>query len=61
MATMAEPMSVVAAARRLGITTEAAYDLVFRRQLRSVAAPSGRRLVPDEAVEEWLSQHPAKI
>ena len=50
-------VSVAKAARLLGMTTAEAYDLVFTRQLKSVAAPSGRRLVPRSAIEDWKQQH----
>ena len=49
-------VSVPEAARRLGMTTAQAYDLVFTHQLKSVAAPSGRRLVPRSAIDEWKKQ-----
>jgi Mg-chelatase subunit ChlI len=46
-------VSVTEAAELLGMTGSEAYELVFRRQLRTVAAPSGRRVVPVEEVERW--------
>ncbi len=46
-------LSVTEAAEILGMTAREAYDLVFRRQLRTVEAPSGRRVVPLEAIDAW--------
>jgi excisionase family DNA binding protein len=46
-------ISVSEAAERLGITTADAYKLVFARELRTVESPTGRRVVPIEAVEEY--------
>ena len=54
-------VSVAEAGRLLGMTTAEAYDLVFTRQLKSVEAPSGRRLVPLSAIEDWKrKRHSAK-
>jgi hypothetical protein len=50
-------VSVAEAGRLLGMTTAQVVDLVFTRQLKSVPAPSGRRLVPRSAIEDWKSQH----
>jgi hypothetical protein len=50
-------VSVAIAARELGITTREAVDLVFTRQLKTVAAPSGRRVVPLEVIEAWKREH----
>jgi hypothetical protein len=58
MAEMPETVSVAEAAERLRIRGERAYMLVFSRQLRSVEAPSGRRLVPVDAIDEWRRAHP---
>jgi hypothetical protein len=55
---MEETVSVPEAARRLGMTTEEAYTLVFLRELRSVEAPSGRRIIPIAAIDRWKSSHP---
>lgn len=53
MADMAEQtISVPEAAERLGITTAEAYELAFARQLRTVKSPTGRRVVPLEALDE---------
>jgi excisionase family DNA binding protein len=52
-----DPVSVAEAARLLGTTIAQAYDLVFTRQLRSVEAPSGRRLVPRAAIDAWKAAH----
>jgi excisionase family DNA binding protein len=51
-------MSVAKAAERLGVSVQDAYTLVFSKQLTSVEAPSGRRLIPVHVVEEWLKTHP---
>lgn len=51
-----QTISVTEAAERLGITTEEAYDLVFARSLRTVESPTGRRVVPIEALDELSSQ-----
>jgi hypothetical protein len=50
-------VSVARAAKLLGMTTAQAYDLVFTRRLKSVEAPSGRRLVPLTAIDDWKKQH----
>ena len=49
---MEETISVTEAAQRLGITTGEAYQLVFARTLRTVEGPTGRRLVPLDALAE---------
>lgn len=49
---MEQTISVTEAAERLGITTAEAYDLVFARRLRTVESPTGRRVVPLEALRE---------
>ncbi|HVM12805.1 MAG TPA: hypothetical protein VM287_00540 [Egibacteraceae bacterium] len=49
---MEQTISVTEAAQRLGITTAEAYELVFARRLRTVEGPTGRRLVPLEALAE---------
>lgn len=56
-----ELLSVPEAARRIGLTTEATYDLLFTRQLPSVESTSGRRLVPADAISEWLVAHPVPV
>ena len=48
-------ISVSEAAECLGITTEEAYELVFARTLRSVESPTGRRVVPVVALDEYSS------
>ena len=53
-----QTMSVADAAERLGISVQDAYTLVFSKQLKSVEAPSGRRLIPVHVVDEWLRTHP---
>jgi hypothetical protein len=58
MSDVEDTVSVAAAARRLGLTTEEAYSLVFSKQLESVEAASGRRLVPISAIEHWQATHP---
>jgi len=52
-----DTMSVAEAAERLGITTSEAYMLVFSKELKSVEAPSGRRLIPLAVVDQWLRSH----
>ena len=52
-------VSVVEAAEMLGMTGEEAYQLVFRRELKTVEAPSGRRVVPLEVIEAWKREHRA--
>jgi excisionase family DNA binding protein len=51
-----DPVSVAEAARLLGMTIDEVYDLVFTRRLKSVEAPSGRRLVPRAAIDAWKNQ-----
>jgi excisionase family DNA binding protein len=46
-------VSVAEAARLLGMTVDEVYELVFTRRLKSVEAPSGRRLVPRAAIDAW--------
>jgi hypothetical protein len=53
-----DTVSVAEAARRLGVTTEEAYSLVFAKQLESVEAASGRRVVPTSAIDRWRAAHP---
>lgn len=50
-------VSIGRAAELLDMTTREVVDLVFTRQLKSVAAPSGRRLVPRSAIADWKKQH----
>ncbi len=52
MAEVDDLVSVAEAARRLGITIEQAYDLVFSGSLQTVASETGRRLVAAEAIEQ---------
>jgi hypothetical protein len=54
-------VSVAIAAKELGITTREAVDLVFSRKLKTVAAPSGRRVVPLEVIEEWKHRQKAGV
>ena len=58
MGDMEQTMSVAEAAERLGVSIQDAYTLVFSKELKSVEAPSGRRLIPVDVVEEWLQTHP---
>ena len=58
MVDVEDTISVAEAAERLGISGEDVYMLVFSKQLPSVEAPSGRRLVPVTAVNGWLRTHP---
>lgn len=48
-----ETVSMPEAARRLGLTMAEVWDLVMDRELRSVAAPSGRRIIPLDALEDY--------
>jgi hypothetical protein len=48
-----ETVSMGEAAERLGLTIEEVFDLVFDRVLRSIAAPSGRRIIPLDALEDY--------
>ncbi len=54
-----QTISVPEAAERLGITTAEAYGLVFARNLQTVESPSGRRVVPLEALEALRRQREA--
>ena len=58
MAAVDELLSIPEVARRLGLSTEAAFDLVVARQLRSVESSTGRRLVPAGTVAAWIAAHP---
>jgi len=49
--------SVGKAAELLGLTIAEAYDLVFTKRLRTVEAPSGRRVVPLDAIDAWRREH----
>lgn len=51
-------VSVAKAAKLLGMTVEEAYHLVLERQLLTIEAPSGRRVVPVSVIEEWQRDHP---
>ena len=53
---MEQTISVTEAAQRLGITTAEAYRLVFERTLRTVEGPTGRRLVPLDALAELIRE-----
>lgn len=53
--TLSQTISVTEAAERLGITTDQAYKLVFARELRTVESPTGRRVVPIDAVDETMT------
>jgi hypothetical protein len=46
-------VSVTEAAAFLGMTGAEAYELVFRGALKTVATPSGRRVVPLEVIRAW--------
>lgn len=52
--TSSDPLSVTEAADVLGLDPAEVYRLVLARRLRSVAAPNGRRLVPRDALEEFV-------
>jgi hypothetical protein len=52
-------VSVSEAATMLGMTTSEAYDLVWRKRLKTIEAPGGRRVVPLAAIEEWQTEHQA--
>ena len=53
-----ETVSIPEAACLLGLTTEEVLNLVFLKELGSVEAPSGRRIVPISAIERWRLAHP---
>jgi len=55
-----DAVAVWEAAELLDMTIADVYDLVFSRQLASVEAPSGRRLVPRSAVEAWKTAQTAR-
>jgi hypothetical protein len=59
MSEMEETVSIPEAGRLLGLTTEQVLDLVFLKELESIEAPSGRRIVPASAIERWRLAHPA--
>jgi len=50
-------VSVARAAEMLGMTIDEAYDLVLRRQIDTVEAPTGRRVVPIAVIEQWEREH----
>lgn len=52
---MEQTVSVTEAAERVGITTAEAYELVFAGTLRTVESPTGRRVVPLDALDEQRS------
>ena len=58
MSDVDDTVSVAEAARRLGISTDAAYKLVFSRQLDSTETSTGRRVVPIAAITRWRDTHP---
>lgn len=58
MADVEETVSIAEAARRLGLTTEEAYAVVFSKQLKSVETASGRRVIPVAAIKRWQGTHP---
>ena len=51
---MERTISVTEAAERLRMSTAEAYDLVFTQRLRTIESPTGRRVVPIEALHEYL-------
>jgi len=53
-----DTVSVAEAARRLGLSTEEAYELVLARQLESTETSTGRRVVPISAIVRWRGTHP---
>lgn len=53
MSASGDMVEIWEAAELLGLTIPEVYDLVFSRQLASVEAPNGRRLVPRTAIEAW--------
>jgi len=55
---MEDTVSVAEAARRFGLSTEEAYELVIARQLESTETPTGRRVVPVGAIARWRDTHP---
>jgi hypothetical protein len=58
MSDVEDTVSVAEAAKRLGLTTDEAYSLVFAKELESIEATSGRRVVPISAIERWQAAHP---
>jgi len=52
--TDADPVSILEAAELLGRPYNEVFREVFERRLTSVAAPSGRRMVPRSLIEERL-------
>lgn len=54
---MGELLSIPEAARRLGLSTEAVFDLLIGQELVSAESSTGRRLVPASAVADWLAAH----
>jgi len=58
MTEVEQTVSVAEAARRLGMSTHDAYTLVFAKRLESQEAPSGRRVIPISAIEQWRTTHP---
>ena len=58
MSDIEDTVSVAEAARRLGISTEEAYELVLSRQLESAETPTGRRVVSIAAIARWRDTHP---
>lgn len=53
METSGEAVEIWEAAELLGLSIPEVYDLLFSRQLASVEAANGRRLVPRAAIEAW--------
>ncbi len=60
MSAVEETLSVPEAARRLGLTTGETLTLVFSKELESVEAPTGRRIVPISAIERHRASHQAR-
>lgn len=49
-----DPVSILEAAELLGRPYNEVFREVFERRLKTVAAPSGRRMVPRSVIEERL-------
>ena len=50
-------ISVTEAARRLGISPEAAFDLAFVSRVLPVVITAGREGIPEDAVEDYRGTH----
>jgi hypothetical protein len=53
-----ETLRVPESGRRLGLTTGETLTLAFLKELESIEAPRGRRIVPISAIERYRASHP---